>query len=418
MDAAGRLKGKKNNKGMALVYVALTIVVLIAFVGIAVDIGYMYVAKGQLQNAADAAALAGARRLQERSVFANQTGARNEAWRFACQNKVMPAGTKVFLVESSNDCNAVPAALNNANNPEGDIVLGNWNPDRLPDRFLPADNIMPVNAVKVIARRTFDAPVQGVKIGSNPVDVFFGRVLSAVGLTRWSQMGARAEAIALRNAPPVVAFPICLPTCGTTTALTIVPPNLKPGTRFFLREQDGTPLIGWTSFFEKPTNEQNITDYIKGEKFPPNLCSSPPPVCLNTTQGIVNPALCAMRQMLRKNSATYNVNGVAIDGWKVILPILDNTTNPCPGGHAGCLTDPGNQPGDAFPVVQFTPVIVTEVVPQGNCPGDSFPVAPGKPGIVLVAEEQLSGPLLSSTIQCTGCSGVTGLFSNQVNLVK
>jgi Flp pilus assembly protein TadG len=49
--------GKKiNNKGIAVIYLAITIIVLIAFIGLSVDIGYMYVAKGQLQNAADAAA--------------------------------------------------------------------------------------------------------------------------------------------------------------------------------------------------------------------------------------------------------------------------------------------------------------------------------------------------------------------------
>ena len=42
------------------VFVALIMVVLIGFIGMAVDVGHFYVVKSELQNAADAGALAGA----------------------------------------------------------------------------------------------------------------------------------------------------------------------------------------------------------------------------------------------------------------------------------------------------------------------------------------------------------------------
>jgi len=54
------LKRFGNENGLAVVYIALIMFALIAFVGFAIDIGYMYVVKGQLQNAADSVALAGA----------------------------------------------------------------------------------------------------------------------------------------------------------------------------------------------------------------------------------------------------------------------------------------------------------------------------------------------------------------------
>ena len=50
----------KSNKGFVTALVALAMFVLIGFVALAIDLGYAYLVKGQLQTAADAGALAGA----------------------------------------------------------------------------------------------------------------------------------------------------------------------------------------------------------------------------------------------------------------------------------------------------------------------------------------------------------------------
>ena len=46
-----------NNRGVTIVIVAIFLVVLIGFVALAVDVGYMYVTRNELQNVADAAAV-------------------------------------------------------------------------------------------------------------------------------------------------------------------------------------------------------------------------------------------------------------------------------------------------------------------------------------------------------------------------
>ena len=51
---------RKRPRGQALVTVAVTMVALLGFVGLAIDVGWMMVARNELQNGADAAALAGA----------------------------------------------------------------------------------------------------------------------------------------------------------------------------------------------------------------------------------------------------------------------------------------------------------------------------------------------------------------------
>ena len=52
-------------RGAILPYLALTIVALLGFMALAIDLGMIMVAKTQAQNAADAAAFAGARALQQ-----------------------------------------------------------------------------------------------------------------------------------------------------------------------------------------------------------------------------------------------------------------------------------------------------------------------------------------------------------------
>lgn len=185
-DGGLNAMGKKiNNKGVVVVYVAIGIIVLIGFVGLAVDLGYMYVVKGQLQNAADAAALAGAAKL-DGTTSTIQTDARTEAVSFALKNKA--AGQDVTI-----DPNAGNAVT-------GDVVVGNWDPSRPQSpqdlRFLPtADGSNPlpagaeINAVKVVARRTGESPDTGIA-PSTKVSLFFGKIIG------WGIMGVKSQAIA------------------------------------------------------------------------------------------------------------------------------------------------------------------------------------------------------------------------------
>ena len=53
----------KDQKGAVVAIVAVCLVIFVGFTALAVDIGHLYVVRNELQNAADAGALAGARRL-------------------------------------------------------------------------------------------------------------------------------------------------------------------------------------------------------------------------------------------------------------------------------------------------------------------------------------------------------------------
>ena len=75
---------KRKQKGAVAIIFGLTAVVLLSMGGLVLDMGHLYIAKAELQNAADAAALAGARRLDE--TAAGITNARNDAIAIAALN--------------------------------------------------------------------------------------------------------------------------------------------------------------------------------------------------------------------------------------------------------------------------------------------------------------------------------------------
>ena len=60
MMKTNSLRSLANQKGVTLILVAFLMAAFIGFAAIAVDLAYLYIVKGELQNAADSGALAGA----------------------------------------------------------------------------------------------------------------------------------------------------------------------------------------------------------------------------------------------------------------------------------------------------------------------------------------------------------------------
>lgn len=74
-----RPKGARSQRGIALVLVTVAALAIIAMAGLALDMGYVFINKTRLQNAVDAAALSGAKVLQQGlGVPAATTAASNE----------------------------------------------------------------------------------------------------------------------------------------------------------------------------------------------------------------------------------------------------------------------------------------------------------------------------------------------------
>lgn len=275
----------KNQRGMVLVYIALLMVALCAFVALAVDVGYMYLAKGQLQNAADAAALAGAVRLPA------ETEARDAAQSFAALNT---AATDHVTISNGGG---------NALSPENDITLGNWSQARVP-RYIPGQ--APFNAIEVRARRTAASDVGGESL-DGPINLFFARVVAP----QWAQMGVSAKAIARR--PGVRTYFVV----GKSTCTASLPLSLSHSTN----------NMAWTSLLENSTNADDLVRKItESDPTDVEVCGA----SIYTTNGTLGRVYSAVGEAFSNPDydrvyKTYDADGRVLT-WTQIVPVshMDN----------------------------------------------------------------------------------------------
>jgi Flp pilus assembly protein TadG len=168
----------KNERGVTAVVVALVLFPLVALTALAIDIGHLYVVDNELQNAADAGALAGARYLYNDDGTLVNTGANLIARDAAIANR------------SENS----PVEVNWSGGNSGDVQRGHW---RFADStFTPNastdpvdlwdvteveldDNLDFINAVRVTTRRE-----------ATPAASFFARIFGYEGF------GLNSEAVA------------------------------------------------------------------------------------------------------------------------------------------------------------------------------------------------------------------------------
>lgn len=151
-----------NQRGIAAIMVALVITVLLGMAALAVDIGYRNVAQNELQNIADAAALAGAGELSRQYLDPSFVDVDNSLIVAIAEN-----------VANSNDSGFTIQ-----------VQIGTW---RTHDEgFIGTLNNRP-NAVKAIAR---SGSPGGVSNGNPQVPTFFARIWNITGLD------AQADAVA------------------------------------------------------------------------------------------------------------------------------------------------------------------------------------------------------------------------------
>ena len=143
------MQSQRRRRGFSLIYGAILGLALIAVMGLALDTAWVVNCSHQLQNAADAAALAGAFK-----VRTSQAAAQTIAQSTALGNKCAQS-TVVLAANPSNDA-------------AGDVVVGHYyRPGDDPSKLGFYVGQTPLNSVKVTARRTA-ANTRG------PVALFFG----------------------------------------------------------------------------------------------------------------------------------------------------------------------------------------------------------------------------------------------------
>lgn len=186
----------KRQKGAVAVTVAILLILMIGFAALAVDIGYLMVTRNELQNVADAAALAAARQLgnayQHMSFEEQQSYDCTSSTTLSCL-QVIDIAQQVGLENRAAQANITIRAE--------DVVIGLWDQNTTPRFTVGTDH---PNAVQVTARRdalvndpitTFLAGVIGVETmgvvaqataaltGQSSVDP--GELELPVGISKW-----------------------------------------------------------------------------------------------------------------------------------------------------------------------------------------------------------------------------------------
>jgi len=158
-------------RGIALMWGAIWLSVLVLLLGLGFDTARVFLVAHQLQNGADAAALAGARLIK-----INETNARLKAQTIGFAN--FARGEPIQL------------DLNETNAFDGDIVIG-WF-DRKEGVFTAVDPAThAVNAMLVVARRTSES--------HGPIPLIFGRLFEPQGSLTTSNVGRYAIAMSLNG---------------------------------------------------------------------------------------------------------------------------------------------------------------------------------------------------------------------------
>jgi Flp pilus assembly protein TadG len=342
-----------DEKGATIIIIALMLVMFVAFAALGVDVAHLYVVRNELHNAADAGALAGARRLYNGNGTSVYTGANQIAREAAMANNSERTQVEVTCDYGANT---------------GDVQRGHW---RFADRtFTPSIRTTPpdlwnvtsaeldndltyVNAVKVITRRE-----------SPQADSFFARILGFAGFNVSAQAVAYIGFTGKLN-PEEVDQPIAICrqsllnadgeyTCNTGRMLNSGSNNATHNT------------AGWTNF-SQPCSTSNAGEMRS------LICASGNPVAITfglgigATGGVQDTTLKDLRDCFL-GRPTPN------EPWNMTLPVID-----CPGNNvSNCATAVGAvnlsivwiSDKDNFAQDNFPPARMGDWTPPSACGTD------------------------------------------------
>lgn len=162
----------KNKRGVVAVVVCMGLLALVGFIALTIDIGYLMVTRNQIQNVADAAALAATRKLSDIYDHLSYT----QRMTYVCNpSDIVPVAQNIA---GKNKAAGKYISIN-----ASDVIMGQWNTDN--STF--TQTLNRPDAVKVIARRDDSA--------NTPVTAFFAKMFGK------NSFNVSAEATAALTGP-------------------------------------------------------------------------------------------------------------------------------------------------------------------------------------------------------------------------
>ena len=228
----------KNQHGVAAVMVAIALATLLGIAALAIDVGYLYSTRNELQNISDAAALAATRKLG--AIYQTLTPAQQQT--YVCDSATIFSVAEE--VARKNRAARVNIVINAA-----DVVIGTWDGSSLTPTLNQPD------AVSVIARRDSSA--------NGPVATFFATIFKIFG-GNLDTVDITADATAAlsgkgESEDGEIELPVAIdedwwgPNFGNVCGDKI---KFSPTT-------DPDACAGWTSFEISPSSDENLRDILQ-----------------------------------------------------------------------------------------------------------------------------------------------------------
>lgn len=303
----------RNERGAVVILVAALLIVFLGFVAVAIDIGYVMVTRNESQNAADAAALAGARRLGENYLLKTSdksTGVIAVALDTAKLNKV----AKANLAETNIG-----------------IKIGTWDPEISPSF---TETSTHPNAVWVDTKQ-------------ENVQTYFARIL---GISQYDMTASACAAISgLSEEKPTIPLGI-----GTSYFLNDA---ANRGCTQIALNKTGSSCAGWTSLGLDDNAYKGAAAILKGEAVIPLIkAGSWAPFKGGTNTTILN-ALIELFDNKTFDAAnkTFNEDGTVKD-WTVSVVVYDD--------DGDCAN-----PNKTYQIVGFSTVLINGFVETGSDKG-------------------------------------------------
>jgi Flp pilus assembly protein TadG len=228
-----RAKLKSRQQGAVAIIVALSLVVLVGMLGLVLDLGHIYVTKTELQNAADASALSGAKELNGRMTGINN--AINRAIETAGRNQYNLNSQALVITSANIRVGACPAA----------------------SCMVP---ITSITSDALAANKTF----LEVNTGSQSMNTWFVHVLPNIG----NNMATLAVAVAGKYETDITPIAICrMPDPGTTNEF-----GYERGVTYKI--SDSNPVGAGTMYWIDPeSNTPGVCSVTSANDTRPYVCT-------------------------------------------------------------------------------------------------------------------------------------------------
>ena len=304
-----------NTNEMDNTYTGIMLVVFLVIAALAIDIGYMYVSEEDLQNAAEASAIAGVHAIQHRIRDQIQTdpGRLKDVVNDQVQSSARNAA--IELASGKHKAVALIEIANNNTNrltTGNDVTVGFWNVST--HSYTPGGT--PVNAMQVRTRRTAES--ESVGLGS------VGSILATIsGIQKFNYT---PDAIAAFPARANANFAICVDACDSSCTY---PAMCSIPERKMVRDpvesgKDSPPKdrYAYTSLLYQPTSTTNFSDMICMEMPAQDVCGKQ----VYTSRNADDNALRDIESMmynpgLDTANKEYDKTTGKLLGWWVIAPV-------------------------------------------------------------------------------------------------